>query len=99
MPRSGRIRRVRAGIGEHKKAVLGVLLLMLAVSLLSMLATQYIMSYIKTLGFELIAVVSLFAIAILLFAVESRMHARAAVARVRSRVRGLRRRRPRRRPR
>jgi len=86
-----RVRRVRSAVGEHKKAVLGVLLVMLFVSLFSLTMTQYIMSSIATLGFERMAIFSLVTIGLLLIAVESRMKARQAVAGIRSRVRRLRR--------
>lgn len=92
MAKAGRLKRIRAAVGEHKRAVLGVLLLMIIVSASSLLATQYIMFYFNTLGFERIAVASLVVIAVLLFAVESRMRAAGAVSRIRSRVRGLRKR-------
>ena len=104
MARSRRLRRVRArvrgvrsAVGEHKKAVLGVLLVMLFVSMASLALTQYIMSYIEVLGFERIAVASLVVTALLLFAVEYRMRARrkpAARSKVRTfRIRGSKRRR------
>ena len=99
MAKTGRLKRIRARISEHKRAVLGVLLLMIFVSASSLLVTQYMLFYLSTLGFERIAVASLVVIAVLLFAVESRMRARKVVASVRSKVRGLRKRRQRRRSR
>ncbi|MCX6820452.1 MAG: hypothetical protein NT016_00655 [Candidatus Aenigmarchaeota archaeon] len=96
MARSRRLRRVRvrvrSAVGEHKRAMLGVLLVMLFVSMTSLTLTQYIMSSIATLGFERIAIASLVIIGLLLIAVESRMRAKQAVAGVRSGVRRLRRR-------
>ena len=89
--RSGRLRRIRARVSEHKKAVLGVTLLMIIVSASSLLVTQWLMFYINALGFETIAMVSLVVIAMLVIAVESRMRARQFASRVRSRVSGLRR--------
>ena len=99
MAKTGRLKRIRARISEHKRAVLGVLLLMIFVSMSSLLLTQYMLFYLNTLGFERIAVAALVLIAVLLFALESRMRARKVVASVRSKVRGLRKRRQRRRSR
>jgi len=97
MAKRGRLKRIRARISEHKRAVLGVLLLMIIVSASSLLVTQYVLFYLNTLGFERIAVAALVLIAVLLFGVESRMRAAAAVSRIRSRVRRLRNRKSRRR--
>jgi len=99
MAKAGRLKRIRARISEHKRAVLGVLLLMMFVSASSLLVTQYMLFYLNTLGFERMAVAALVLIAVLLFALESRMRARKVVASVRSKVRGLRKRRQRRRSR
>jgi len=92
MAKAGRLKRIRARISEHKRAVLGVLLLMMFVSASSLLVTQYMLFYLSTLGFERIAVAALVLIAVLLFAVESRMRAAGAVSRIRSGIRGLRKR-------
>ena len=92
MAKARRLKRIRAAVGEHKRAILGVLLLMIIVSASSLLATQYLMFYMSTLGFERIAVAALVLIAVLLFAVESRMRAAGTVSRIRSKVRGLRKR-------
>lgn len=82
MARSRRLRRVRAAIGEHKRAILGVTLLMLILSASSLMVTQYIMFYINSLGFERIAVASLFVMALLLFAIELRHDFEVAAKRV-----------------
>jgi hypothetical protein len=82
MARSRRLRRVRAAIGEHKRAILGVTLLMLILSASSLMVTQYIMFYINILGFERIAVASLFVMALLLFAIELRHDFEVAAKRV-----------------
>lgn len=82
MARSRRLRRVRAAIGEHKRAILGVTLLMLILSASSLMVTQYIMFYINSLGFERIAVASLFVMALLLFAIELRHDFDVAAKRV-----------------
>jgi len=97
MAKAGRLKRIRARISEHKRAVLGVLLLMMFVSASSLLLTQYMLFYLNTLGFERIAFAALVLIAVLLFGVESRMRAAGAVSRIRSRVRRLRKRKSRRR--
>ena len=83
----GHVRRVRSAVSDHKKAVLGVLLLMLFVSMFSLVLTQYIMSFINELGFEHVAVDSLFLMAALLFAIELRDDFAAAARRALSRRR------------
>lgn len=93
MARSKRLRRVRAAIGDHKRAILGVTLLLLIASASSLIVTKYIMFYIESLGFERIAVAALFIIALLLFAIELRHDFTVAARRVLHRRKASRRRR------
>lgn len=81
MAKPRRFRRVRAALSEHKRALLGVILLMFVASASSMAVTQYIVFYINELGFERIAVAALAIIAALLFAIELRRDFAAAAKR------------------